>query len=154
MDGPSLPLEFARQSNNGRLTLVLLHEGNSVPVLFGVLRVPDLNAAISALSTREGCPRGRIGCWSSSGVRQFEHAESIANWAQSKELDAVVWTALPPKFNGIDGRVPTSDEALSYLATLTGETRRAAEEYVRRVPAQVRTPYRASFEQQLGWRPI
>jgi len=154
-DGPALPIEFARQSKNGRLTLVLLDHGKRVPVLHGILRVPDLNVAISALSTREGCPKKRIGYWAASGATsQFLHAKAIASWAQNKHLDAVVWTALPAKFSGVDGRIPTVEEAISYFNTLQGDSRRIAEEYIRKAPAQVRTPYRKLFEQHLGWYPI
>lgn len=154
-DGPFLPLEFARQSKNGRLTLVFLDEGERVPVLHGILRVPDLDAAILALSTREDCAKRRIGYWAASGAAGlFDHAEAITSWAQNKKLDAVIWTALPPKFAGVDGRIPTAEEAISYLTALEGDARRVAEEYIRKAPAQVRTPHRQLFEQHLGWHPI
>ena len=55
-DGPILPIEFARQSKNGQLTLVLMDKDNYVPVLHSVLLVPDLSTAITLLSLREGCP--------------------------------------------------------------------------------------------------
>lgn len=154
-DGPSLPLEFARQSRNGRLTLVLLDEGERVPVLHGILRVPDPDVAILALSIREDCAKRRIGYWSASGAPGlFHHAETIASWAQNNKLDAVIWTALPPKFAGVDGRIPIAEEAISYLTALEGDGRLVAEEYIRKAPAQVRTPHRQLFEQRLGWHPI
>jgi len=139
-DGPSLPVEFARQSENGRLTLVILDQGERVCMLYAALEVPDLGAAILALSTREGCAKRRIGYWTGSGAREaFAHSQDIGSWANERSLDAVVWTALPAKFGGVDGRMPNAEEAISYLATLEGDKRRMAEEYVRRVPAQIRT---------------
>lgn len=153
-DGPSLPIEFARQSRNGRLTLVLLEDGERMPVLHGILRVSDLDAAITALSNREDCAKRRIGYWAASGAPSFfHHAEAVAGWAQNRTLDAVIWTALPPKFAGVDGRIPTEIEAISYLSALEEHPQRLAEEYIRRAPAQIRTPYRRAFEQHLGWSP-
>ena len=126
-DGPFLPVEFARQSRDGRLTLVLLPEGERVPVLHGILKVADLDAAFLALSKREGCAKRQIGVWAASGVTDlFDHAEGIGSWAQSKKLDAAIWTALPPKFSGVDGRIPAAVEAISYLTALEGDARRLA----------------------------
>ena len=154
-DGPSLPVEFARQSENGRLTLVLLDQGQRVSMLYAAMKVPDLEAAVLGLATREGCAKRRIGYWASSvGVREaFAHAQDIGSWAQERSLDAVVWTALPARFGGIDGRMASAEEAISYLANLEGEKRQMAEEYVRKAPAQIRTPYRRLIEEKLGWRP-
>ncbi len=153
-DGPPLPVEFARQSRNGRLTLVLLDEGHRVPMLHCTLRVVDMDAAILALSAREGCPRRSIGCWTPAGTaRRSKHDESIGQWAANRGFDGVVWTALRPKFDEVDGRVPTSEDAVSYLAALTGDSRQAAEEYIRKTPSQIRTPYRQIFESRLGWTP-
>jgi len=141
-DAPSLPVEFARQSTDGRLTLVLLDEGQRVPVLYAILKESDLNGGMAALAIREKCARRRIGYWASSAPAGiFAHAQVIGNWARDRAMDAVVWTALPPKFGNVEGRVPTAEEAASYLAGLTGETRRIAKEYVCKAHAQVRTPY-------------
>jgi hypothetical protein len=41
--------------------------------------------------------------------------------------------------------------AARYLKTLTGETAKAAEEYVRRAPGQTETPLRARARKDLGW---
>ena len=154
-DGPFLPLEFARQSMDGRLTLVLLNKGNNVPVLYSILRAHDLTTAITLLSTREGCARKWIGyCTTNGDSGDFDHTKAIMYWAQNKKLDAIIWTALPPKFSSIVGRIPTAEEAISYLATMDVLTQQRAEEYIRKAPTQIRTPYRQLFEQQLGWHPI
>jgi len=65
-----------------------------------------------------------------------------------------VWTNLPPKFGGIDGRIPTESEVVAYLQALEGEARAAAEKYVRRAPRQIATAYRRAIERALGWTPI
>ena len=44
--------------------------------------------------------------------------------------------------------------ALPVPARLEGETRANAEEYVRRIPAEIRTLYRGLIENRLGWMPM
>jgi len=66
----------------------------------------------------------------------------------------VLWTALPPKFNGENQRVPSVEEAVAYLASLSGQTATLAEEYVRRAPPQIDTVYRREFAARLGWHPL
>ena len=60
---------------------------------------------------------------------------------------------MPTKFSGEDQVRPSQSQAIDYLKALTGETRRDAEEYVRKAPAQIATPYRTAFEKTLGWTP-
>jgi hypothetical protein len=151
-DGPALPVEFARVSQDGRLTLVLLNEGHHVPFLHARMEANDLPAAVNALAQREGCSASRIGTWKRTdaapgGLRQ----QAISAWARERNLDGVVWTALGPRFAGMDGRIPTSNEAVAYLRALAGEVKPKAEEYVRKTPRQIRTPYRQVLENELGW---
>ena len=151
-DGPSLPLEFARVSQDGRLTLVLLSEGHRLPVLYGHVDASDLQTAVNALARREGCSVQRIGAWKREGPPGGGNVQSVAAWAEQREgIDAVVWTALGPRFAETDGRIPAGEEAVDYLKSLKGQAKARAEEYVRRAPKQIRTPYRKLFESELGW---
>jgi hypothetical protein len=68
-----------------------------------------------------------------------------------RDADAAVWTALPAKFAGVSERAPSPHEAIALLDGLRGEARRKAEEYVRRIPEDIRTLYRAVIEERLGW---
>ena len=69
-------------------------------------------------------------------------------------FDCVLWTALGPKFRGENGRQPASaEEAVEYLRSRPPAVYKQAEEYVRNAPRQVRTSYRAVFEERLGWTP-
>jgi len=43
---------------------------------------------------------------------------------------------------------------LAHIESLSHEKRRAAEEYVRRAPAQVDTDYRRHLERDLGWKRV
>jgi len=55
---------------------------------------------------------------------------------------------------GVSERAPSAHEALTLLSGLEGETRANAEEYVRRIPAEIRTLYRGLIENRLGWMPM
>ena len=46
-DGPFLPIEFARVSSNGRLTLVIMPDAKLVPVQWAKLDVDSLDEAIA-----------------------------------------------------------------------------------------------------------
>lgn len=152
--GPSLPLEFARTSQDGRLTLVLLEGAPSVPTRFVELSYATGEQAQEALAGREGSGVESIGLWPGPGPKYPVGAETIAAWGAGSGFDAVVWTALRPKFRGVFGLVPEgAEDVLSYLRELDDETSARAREYVCNAPEEVRTPYRAIIEAELGWRP-
>lgn len=118
----------------------------------------DLARASESLRLREGMPRSRAGDliahWRRGENPIAEPDATISRWAAGKGLEAAVWTKLPPKFAGIDGRIPTEAEVIVYLQALEGETQAAGEEYVRRAPRQIATAYRRAIERALGWIPI
>jgi len=157
-DGPLLPIEFARQSRDDRITLVLVPGRPLVRSLWTVLSVVNLREACAALGQREGM-RGqgvqrRIGAWARGDPPEGgELAERIEAWAAPLGLDAVIWTALPPRFQGVSGRVPSAWEVVAHLDALQGDARQRAEEYVRRAPRQIDTDYRRYIELKLGWAP-
>src|SRR5262245_47092747 len=55
-DGPLLPIEFARQSRRGEITLVITPGTPPVPTLWSALGVKTLDQAREALRLREGIP--------------------------------------------------------------------------------------------------
>jgi hypothetical protein len=150
--GPALPVEFARTSRNGRLTLVLTPGVPLVPTFWVELNYATAESAKVALAEREDCKLLAIGLWPGPAPRHAVGADLIAAWAQEKGLDAVVWTALRPKFQGQSVAPESAEAAVAYLQGLGPEATAAAREYVATAPACVRTPFRAAFEEQLGWR--
>jgi hypothetical protein len=156
-DGPSVPVEFARQSDDGRMTLVIVDETRSVPVLWSGLASPDIASAKAALAAREGIGAQNIhrsiGFWTPRDRSSGVEVAAIGNWAARRELDGVVWTRLRARFSR-SFRTPTIDEVIEYLETLEGDKRQRAETYVRRAPLQIRTAYRVEIERRLGWTPI
>jgi hypothetical protein len=153
--GPDLPIEFARTSQDGRLTLVLTEGTAAMPTQWVELGYAKPEQAQEALAGREGSGIDSIGLWPGPAPKNAVGAERIADWAQAQGIDAVVWTALKPKFDGVFGQPPQSaDAAVSYLRQLDGQTLDKAREYVMRAPVDMRTAFRAAFEAQLGWLPL
>lgn len=144
-DGPTLPLEFARVSRDGRLTLVLTPGAEPVPTLWCELDYHTGEAAQAALAGREGAALHAIGLWPGYPPRHATGYAEIAQWGADRGFGAVTWTALRPRFDGVDGAGP-KDAAAAYLGTLTGDALVRASEYVRRTPDQVRTGFRAALE--------
>ncbi len=156
-DGPLLPIEFARISQNGRLTLVL-HEGAPlVQTLWAKASCSNLNEAIKSLREREGTNAQRIGYVSlasgNSRCRVVEEIEgAIAGWAKKNALDAVIWTDLPSNFCERTQMKFDYENALVYLRSLRGDALERAKEYFINAPPQVRTPLRAVIEKELRWQ--
>jgi len=155
-DGPLVRVEFARQSSDSRLTLVIVPAGPEVRSLWAPFTVERIVDAQGALARREGVAKNvekHISVWASTDANDSD-PPSISAWARGLKLDAVVWTALPPRFEGKDGRLPSEEEAVAYLRRLSHEERRHAEQYIRMAPRQIDTPYRRRFELEFGWTPL
>jgi len=154
-DGPLICIEFARQSSDGRITLVL--EASAAPVrsLWAIMNATDIGAAREALRAREGIPKSNaekhIGSWSvgDEPPKMILHLDS---WAKARGIHHVIWTDLPPKFGGLE-TTPTEEQIISYLSSLVGAKRDNAERYIRRTPKQIDTIYRCRIEAVLHWMP-
>lgn len=152
-DGPLLRVEFTRQSNNGRITLVLEPGAPETRSLWAAMQAQDLASAKTALMAREDTTNeANVASWSVGDPAPATIA-ALPAWAAAHEVAGVVWTALSSRFNGRT-MVPTVDQVTAYLGGLEGGKRAAAETYIRRAPAQVSTPYRRAIEATLGWTPL
>lgn len=157
-DGPDLPIDFARESDGGELATVICSTAPMSRVMWSLLRTDSMACARELLRQREKIPSSQPRSIGSvmRGVAadpRLAYAEAIALWARAQGLDGVVWTALPPRFAGENGRIPGVAQALQYLQTLSEDRRRHAELYVRATPRFVATALREALEQQLGWLP-
>lgn len=149
-DGPILPIEFARISKDGRLTLVITENGTEVPVLFTLSNYHNLEEAILNLAVREGSGRNSIGSYDKSKdtfSSKFLFKDEIINWIKNTDFDAVIWTNLCENWNikndkGDIIRQIEPERRIEYLKELKGHTSAIAEEYIRRTPHQIVTAFR------------
>jgi hypothetical protein len=152
-DGPLIHVEFARQSQDGRITLVLVSTEKPVRSLWALMDAADPASAKTDLRKREGIPdknkEKHIGSWS-VGQASPTLIPGLAEWAGAHGVAHVVWTNLPPKFNGTE-TTPSAEQVVQYLGALTGAQREVAERYVRFTPRQVDTAYRRRIEAALQW---
>ena len=163
--GPALPVEFARKSKDGRVTLVLVGE-HTVHTFWALSAKDDIEGSCENLRQREGKPRpGDIHYTTGHGLRTCRDEEpslesrdvsgTVSEWLSTMpDLDAVVWTGLPPKgFTPLD-QPGLAKAVVDYLFDLSGEPSRRAKEYVQFAPAAIRTPVREAIEDApLVWLP-
>lgn len=164
-DGPMLPVEFARISKDGRLTLVIVDkkEVESVQTLYGISKYTELDHAILDLAVREGCGKNKIGSYVKSEDEfvpdKFECKNEIKSWIDEKEdIDAVIWTNLPEKYWYLNDENEKIDvdktKIIQYLDDLSSNKKALAEQYVRRTPVAVNTKMRQEIETKLEWSKI
>ena len=125
----------------------------AVRSLWALLDGKNVEGARECLRAREGARKqAHIGGWS-RGDPEPASIAGISEWAHARKIDAVVWTALPPKFKKTNGRLPSEEEVITHLRELPGAKRDVAECYVRRAPRQIDTRYRRRIEAELHWLP-
>lgn len=142
-NGPSLPVEFARQSADDRITLVIVESDHRVPTLWAELNVETLAQAVKELQAREGVPsESSIGRWPNDTDKKYPSSDAIAEWATANGVQAVVWTALQPGMKESRGAIPALDDLIAHLAKLEGSALSKAKIYIENAPLQIATPYR------------
>lgn len=148
-----LPIEFAREPADGRITLVLCDGVRAVQSYWCLLSVEDVSEGILALAYLEGITSRiakDIGRWNS--VDNKSHgmcAAEIIEWANTQGLDGVVWTNLPCGLRDSLGVMPTVEDVLTHLGQLSGKSLEDAKRYVEMAPAQVVTGYRGAIVSSL-----
>ena len=136
-DGPKLWIEFSgisqRGARPGCLNLVIDECFKSeVTTLYVLSKRSDLPRAIADLQKREGTSQDDIGfCEVASGrfapkalSSHPKSCERIRSWAQTKEFDAVIWTALARRFKDAIGIPFSPTAALNYLTGLPVSTKK------------------------------
>ncbi len=121
----------------GRVTLVIDQSAAPVRLLWAQMTTTDLSRAKESLRDREQLTAKEwssfIGSWQ-RGDPAPDTIPSLSAWAEARGAEAVIWTALGPKFNGKDRKSPSGEEAIAYLNTLTGPQRDNAKQYIDRIP--------------------
>lgn len=153
-DGPELPVEFSRISQDGRLTLVIVSGSQNVTTLWALSAFSKLDDAIANLQKREGANQSKIGWISIQDSPGDDSAKgNIKEWLGRKSLDAAVWTNLGPK-NMREKEVRMNErDALEYIKSVKADNEKIKriEEYIRNTPSQINTPNRVYLRSELGW---
>jgi len=151
-DGPMLPIEFARMSTGGRLTLVIKPNWKQVTVLYSTSEFTELDAAIENLQIREGTPAERIGFYNfQTGDKNIREAnipilENLIYWNKNQGFDAIIWTDLPPNFRDKLNLVFNLENVSHVLKNLNPADFDSAREYIEKAPQQVETLFRGEIE--------
>jgi hypothetical protein len=151
-DGPDLPIEFARISGDGRLTLVIHPGSPRVRTYWAVSAFDTLVDARSNLQGRESTSPSQIdaACTKDGDTPMGSEASAIVrSWLMTHQnLDAAVWTGLHSNWQTRRGKRFNPDDALKYLSDLEVQRDEAASrygracEYVRNTPDQIQTNVR------------
>ena len=164
-NGPLLPIEFCRVSDDGRLTLAIDESFGALCKTYSApSALESLDAARDDLCLREGMADARaIGFVEPAFARQSDFAleshpqvvATIGAWTKSLGYDSAIWTALASNFDdwGKGGEPFSVSAALQYLETLEGEDPAKfahALAYIRKAPPEVETPVRDEVARR--WR--
>ncbi|CCQ91176.1 conserved hypothetical protein [Nitrospina gracilis 3/211] len=158
-DGPALPVEFARESDRRRITLVIVPGHPESTTYWTPYNHANIDEAREQLAGRECCGTEHIGLLTASGRTESALTPALLDvlktWMESKNLSGLVWTELPFGFKANPGHLPTVEDVCAYLEGLIKRNEHAnAEEYIRKAPLQIDTPYRKIIEQRFGWPPL
>jgi hypothetical protein len=154
-DGPQLPIEFSRisETRGGSLTLVIDEEhGSPCRVAYAVSKRGNLDDAIADLRCREGTVLARIGYYLSDNSREQSRSKAvsatIATWARTKGLSAVVWTDLKSNFHRKSRHQKPFSllNAIEHLQSLEADGKAKAAEYMWRAPKFVVTSLRSAVQ--------
>jgi hypothetical protein len=162
LDGPKLPIEFARISRDRRLTLVIHPGSKDQPTYWAVIEFRKLDEARGNLRERENAKNlkdihylTRNGD-TAVGIRP-EVMERVKDWlAIHEDLQAVIWTGLPSNWKEKRKRDFIPEDAVNYLRELEAAKDQAfgrAREYVTHTPRQIQTSVRKAMR-TYGWEDV
>jgi len=164
-DGPDLPVEFARKSNNGRVTLVVYFGVDPSRTCWVLSKFDKLDDAREDLRKREnssnvlvihGVTKNGEPIGPPDGLTSV--FDSVKTWLRGKRelgLDAAIWTGLKSNWGDFPELAqPFSPGAVvAYLKTLDGKGMELAKKYFVKAPRWIETPVRTKVIEELGWVP-
>ncbi|MDM1454880.1 hypothetical protein [Myroides odoratimimus] len=155
VNGPQLPIEFARISGDGRLTLVITEHGTFIPTLYAISKSNNFEKAIENLKSREGTSSKYIGWYNRNSTifypEDFLFKENIKSWIIETDIDFVMWTNLPEKWITKTKKEINPKERITYLKELNSDVKEIAKEYIQKTPEQIQTKYRQLIKEELKW---
>jgi hypothetical protein len=157
-NGPYFPLEFSRISRDGRLTVAIdWRNGTYNQTYYAISKHNDLDKVIAEFQKREKIKdkflNVQIGIWDiknnlfNYGASKFPAPmfDQIGLWAKKNKIDAIVFSALAPKFKD-KLKIPyTNESAFLYLNTLKPALKKKAIQYIKNVP--IKTKFSEYFEE-------
>ncbi len=150
-DGPILRVEFTRQSDDGRMTLIIDNEAKPVRTLWALMTTDNLKASVESLKKRESIKKDDlIHFIEVTDETADETKQTIIDWLKYQNLDAAIWTGLSLN-KGIQKERPDIESVIRHLRELEHNARKVAEEYIRKAPKQIDTEYRRRIESEFGW---
>ena len=84
----------------------------------------------------------------------FDARARIKEWARDREIQAVVWTALPCNFKDTMSGSVWIKAAKSHLQRLDPNGKSTAAEYIIRAPLSVDTPLRRAIQSEPWFRTL
>ena len=163
-DGPALPIEFARISRDGRLTLVIHPDSLEVGTYWAVSELETLKEARQNLRLREAADLKDIHSLTLHGRGERaipkQVLAKIRAWLRNQDnVQAAIWTGLPSNWERErQGRKFSVEGAVQYISELErarDEAKAAydrAREYVSNAPSQIQTSVRKIIQQKKGWK--
>ena len=160
-----IPIEFARISDDGRLTIVV-HSGSRRIATYSVEADHEaVGTARENLRLREGPVRCEtlardewIASVDTSGERRGMigpvDVDAVREWLRAKGYGSAIWTAIPPRLSHPRHgsiRVLTVEAVVDYLRSLAPELQMKTRDYFRSVPSDIQTQLRRGIERSMGW---
>ena len=156
-DGPRLPIEFARISKGGHLTLVIAPRRRLIRTYWALSGHNTLTDAIDNLANREGTSDleniGYVNADGGQRARFPTYIPQLRAWMKRRSLHAVIWTDLEANFQEKREKKLTTKAAVDYLRARAPSVRAKAADYVQIAPPQSRTQLRPHLEKELGIKP-
>src|SRR5438445_2048287 len=147
-NGPEFPIEFARVSKDGRLTLVIHPDSTQIATYSVEADHEHLGAARANLRLREGpvrCETNAKDEWIASvEVSGLSHGrlgtidiQAVRQWLRMNAYDAAVWTAIPPRWSHPKHgtiRALTVEAVVDYIRSTAPAVQQATRDYFGSVP--------------------
>jgi len=148
IDGPHLPIEYCRIEDSGEVIPVMCINAMPKKVAWSLLKIDDIDSACKVLRDCHKISPTRFNGIGSMIVSLGDNG-SIGEWCIEKEVDAVVWIALPPRCDHIEGKLATLEQILAHLENTTKEARKLTRKIMKCSSNSITTAYSQAITQKL-----